>query len=158
MSKSTADEQQYIRDRVSIDARGCWNWNLSRKQDGYGLCWRRIPGWPDRVAPMAHRFSYMVFVGPIPEGMQLDHLCRNRGCVNPAHLEPVTALENSLRGRLARTGRPFTVYERGENLWAAAVTVSTHPRHRKVFSSTSREIAIAKAEAFIESLAADRSE
>lgn len=47
---------------------------------------------------MAHRWSYEHFVGPIPEGKQLDHLCRVRHCVNPAHLEPVTIAENVLRG------------------------------------------------------------
>lgn len=46
----------------------------------------------------AHRFSYEILVGPIPEGMELDHLCKNRRCVNPAHLEPVTHHENLIRG------------------------------------------------------------
>jgi hypothetical protein len=47
-----------------------------------------------------HRFAYEMLVGPIPEGMQLDHVCRNRACVNAAgaHLEPVTGRENTLRG------------------------------------------------------------
>ncbi|KAB2977369.1 HNH endonuclease [Streptomyces sp. SS1-1] len=47
---------------------------------------------------MAHRVAYQEIVGPIPEGLQLDHLCRVRHCVNPAHLEPVTSRENTLRG------------------------------------------------------------
>jgi hypothetical protein len=46
----------------------------------------------------AHRFAYELLVGPIPEGLVIDHLCRNRRCVNPAHLEPVTAEENWRRG------------------------------------------------------------
>lgn len=46
----------------------------------------------------AHRAAYEVFVGPIAEGLQIDHLCRNRDCINPAHLEPVTQRENILRG------------------------------------------------------------
>lgn len=46
----------------------------------------------------AHRVAYELFVAEIPEGFDLDHLCRNRGCVNPDHLEPVTRRENLLRG------------------------------------------------------------
>jgi len=67
----------------------------------------------------AHRFSYEMAKGPIPAGMELDHLCRNRLCVNPDHLEPVTHRENILRGEhptarafrsgLCRNGHPLTV-------------------------------------------------
>ena len=47
---------------------------------------------------MAHRAAYEVRIGPIPDGMVIDHLCRNRACINPAHMEPVTNRENVLRG------------------------------------------------------------
>lgn len=72
---------------------GCWEWQAGRHRDGYGNFWngRRSVG--------AHRFAYEHFVAPIAEGMQLDHLCRNPCCVNPAHLEPVTGRENTLRGQ-----------------------------------------------------------
>lgn len=70
----------------------CWIWRAYRHEKGYG----RI-GVGGHVK-FAHRIAYELFVGPIPAGLQIDHLCRNRGCVNLAHLEPVTARENCLRG------------------------------------------------------------
>ena len=70
----------------------CWNWIGSLNPKGYGQYY-------DGVKPIkAHRFSYELFKGKIPEGLQLDHLCRNRKCVNPNHLEIVTNKENVLRG------------------------------------------------------------
>lgn len=71
---------------------GCWEWNLRR--DKYGYARSSTLG---RVSHLVHRVSYTEFVGPIPKGLQLDHLCRNRACINPDHLEPVTNVENQLR-------------------------------------------------------------
>lgn len=70
----------------------CWEWTASKTPGGYG----RI--FADGRKVYAHRAVYEAVVGPIPEGFQIDHLCRNRGCVNPDHLEPVTRRENLLRG------------------------------------------------------------
>jgi len=70
----------------------CWHWLRHRTPRGYGTF--RVNG---RLL-MAHRWAYEHFKGPIPDGLTLDHLCRNRGCVNPDHLEPVTLRENILRG------------------------------------------------------------
>lgn len=69
----------------------CWLWLGRRDRDGYGYG----PGC--RGFSRAHRASYSYLVGPIPEGMQLDHLCRVKHCVNPDHLEPVTVQENNAR-------------------------------------------------------------
>lgn len=71
---------------------GCWLWLGTTTQSGYGQF--SI----DSVATYAHRFSYESFVGPIPDGLQLDHLCRVRCCCNPHHLEPVTGKVNTNRG------------------------------------------------------------
>jgi len=71
---------------------GCWEWIAYTNPDGYGHF--RVDG---RIV-RAHRWAYEHLVGPIPSGLDLDHRCRVRHCVNPAHLEPVTRKENILRG------------------------------------------------------------
>jgi hypothetical protein len=110
---------------VKVDKRGddeCWPW-LAGKSKGYGNFSR------DGKDAKAYRVSYELLVGPIPPGRDLDHLCRNRACVNPAHLEPVSRRENILRGigpsaqRAKQThcvhGHPFdgenTMYLVGKN-------------------------------------------
>lgn len=80
--------------KVKVEAAGCWVWTGLLSSSGYGRLYD-----PElrRTVP-AHRASYEAHVGPIPPGLQLDHLCRVRACVNPSHLEPVTQTENVLRG------------------------------------------------------------
>lgn len=70
---------------------GCWQWTASKNQYGYGQFY--IDGFMLR----AHRAAYELIEGPIPDGLELDHLCKNRGCINPAHLDPVTHRENVQR-------------------------------------------------------------
>lgn len=79
---------------------GCWIWQGSISRSGYARFnanERSSTG--RRIASEGHRVSYELFVGPIPEGLQIDHLCRVRSCVNPTHLEAVTLRENIIRGR-----------------------------------------------------------
>ena len=76
----------------------CWLWQGTRTKGGYGII---SPGY-DLPVSAVHRLSYKLFKGEIPQGLQLDHLCRNKTCVNPDHLEAVTLKENMKR----TTGMP----------------------------------------------------
>lgn len=77
---------------------GCWNWTGSKLPSGYGrLSHRRL-----KQSKLAHRLSYEFAYGPIPGGLHLDHLCRNRACVNPLHLEAVTVEINVRRSNTAK--------------------------------------------------------
>lgn len=69
----------------------CWQWKLRPSSNGYGSF--SVNNHPVLV----HRWAYKFLVGPIPEGLTIDHLCRNRMCVRPSHLEPVTQAENNRR-------------------------------------------------------------
>lgn len=78
------------------DPTECWVWNGLRIVGGYGLF--RLSGTKAKHM-VAHKMAYTLTHGSVPEGLELDHLCRNTACVNPAHLEPVTHQTNALRGR-----------------------------------------------------------
>jgi len=81
--------------KVSVADSGCWEWTAGQLRGGYA---RFRVGGRGSKSGVAHRFAYETLVGKIPDGRQLDHLCRVRHCVNPANLEPVTPRENTLRG------------------------------------------------------------
>lgn len=86
--------------RIVKDGSGCWLWTGFIDKKGYGVI-----GIGGKKLAKVHRYSYERFVGPIPCGLQLDHLCRVRHCANPHHLEPVTNRENVIRGFAARPAR-----------------------------------------------------
>jgi hypothetical protein len=105
------DDADRVRRNVVMSESGCWLWQQKIHKTGYGHVKLH------RRTYLAHRVSYQAFVGPIPEGLELDHLCRVRHCVNPEHLEPVTTRENLARSlnfigvNIAKTrcaqGHPF---------------------------------------------------
>lgn len=84
------NRDRYVVIELSHDT-PCWVWKLARNKDGYGRV--RDGG----TVKLAHRVEYEEQFGPIPPGLTLDHLCGERGCVNPAHLEPVSLEENRRR-------------------------------------------------------------
>lgn len=81
--------------RVVISCGGCWEWTGPKHYKGYG---KTGASGPDG-SRYAHRVVYQYLVGPIPAGLVLDHICENKGCVGPHHLEPVTVRENTMRAR-----------------------------------------------------------
>jgi hypothetical protein len=89
--------------KVENSPTGCWIWIGSRSRLGYGNFWHVL----------AHRFAYELLISSIPVGLELDHLCRNRACVNPTHLEPVTRKQNMERAtnaskEICPAGHPYT--------------------------------------------------
>lgn len=91
-TRSTVDR---IADRITIDSNGCWIWQGCCNRGGYGQV-----NAGDKTR-LTHRVTYEHYVGPVPDGLELDHLCRVRRCCNPDHLEPVTRSENMLRSPIA---------------------------------------------------------
>ncbi len=81
---------------AKTDRRGaCWQWNGAKRRSNSKLTYGML--WNNGQTRSSHRVAFEIFVGPVPQGMTLDHLCSNPLCVNPAHLEPVTLQENIRR-------------------------------------------------------------
>lgn len=94
--------------RYTVRDNGCWEWTGSDNGNGYGRMIMGSRKLGTRREMYAHAIAYELLVGRVPDGMVIDHLCRNRLCVNPAHLEVVTNEENIRRGEWA----PLTLAQR----------------------------------------------
>lgn len=121
-----------LMERVVVTDSGCWEFTGPRTSNGYGAIGRE--GGRGGGVARTHRVAYEYYVGPIPIGLDLDHLCRNRICCNPEHLEPVDRRTNLLRG-LRKTrqltckhGHPFD----GHNGRQRTCSTCIRSRGRKV--------------------------
>lgn len=93
--RTDKSDVERFEEKTSVSGTGCIEWTAAKNGNGYGR-FKPVCGQPGMA--LAHRWAYEHYVGPIAPGLVIDHLCRNTSCVNPAHLEPVTQLENTRRG------------------------------------------------------------
>lgn len=121
----------------------CWLWNRYLTNAGYPFLYERGTGKPY----LAHRAYYEHYRGPIPPGLEIDHLCRRPSCVNPEHMEPVTAAINQQRGSAAKLTKYQVVWIRRLN----AMQRYTHAEIAKMFSvSRSRISSICRGDSWKE--------
>lgn len=117
MAKTLAER---LWSRVVPTVDGCWEWQGAKRENGYGsFAVNRDGRW---TYTTTHRAAYLDQVGPIPDGWEIDHLCRNRACMRPDHLEAVTLQENRRRRdnghvvEIDRNARPLPAYETAQPL------------------------------------------
>lgn len=129
MARPTIRER--IQQNVTVDGNGCWIWTKSLDKCGYGQLYTR-------ETRLAHRIAYTAWRGDIPRGLQLDHLCRVRACVNPKHLEPVTSRVNILRGETLAAANAAKTHCAAGHPFDAANTHITRAGRRKCRTCNNR--------------------
>ena len=119
----------------------CWEWNAAKSYDGYGLF--NLGG----KSRKAHRVAYTFVHGGIPEGKELDHVCRNRACVRPDHLRPVTNKQNAehrdSRGRHS-SGYRSVHWHKASNKWSVCVYHNGERHHGGYFLDVHEAGAVAR--------------
>lgn len=113
---------------------GCWEWQGHIATNGYGQICVGSRTDNTRRTRSAHTASYEALFGEIPEGLVLDHLCRNRKCVNPEHLEPVTTQENIRRGELGKLELSKTHCPHGHPYVGDNLVTRTYPGRTKMIT------------------------
>lgn len=116
---------------------GCWEWTASKYPSGYGAIF--VEG----RCQSAHRIAYELSIGPIPEGMQIDHMCHNRSCVNPGHLRAVTNKQNT--ENRAPTEARGVCWDSKRKRWLVQVVHNGRHHFGGRFSDLEEAIAVAKA-------------
>lgn len=130
-------QERFIKRLKSTPEDGCWEWACSLNWSGYGNTTSMRPLFSKLMAP--HRLSYRLFVSDFPEELDIDHLCRNRTCCRPDHLEPVTKVENVRRAIAAGTnfgrkvGYRVDFCKRGHDLSAPGM-VQEYRQKDKIYS------------------------
>jgi hypothetical protein len=134
MRKSVLDR---FNEKIEIDQNtGCWVWIAGKDGGGYGAFKM------GHKMEIAHRVAYELYIGSIPEGKNIDHLCRNRSCVNPDHLEPVSQKENVRRGNLGWnsttckrghkiSSNTYYIYDKQRNRWRRECLSCIRERERR---------------------------
>ncbi|WRS30617.1 tyrosine-type recombinase/integrase [Actinomycetaceae bacterium MB13-C1-2] len=105
-AKESTPLPQRLMSSVQLTEGGCWEWQKVKNQTGYGQLWVGSRSDGTRKLRLAHVVAYETFRGAIPDGLVLDHLCENKACINPTHLEPVTSAQNFQRSREQRAPLP----------------------------------------------------